>query len=87
MELEEICAGKGRVKVLKLLLKEGHATVTRLARETGLNHARLLEHLRALEKMGLVEERRYGRIRLYEIKYKDPRVGALKEAFEVLERL
>ncbi|MEN2999489.1 MAG: ArsR family transcriptional regulator [Acidilobaceae archaeon] len=87
MELEEICAGKGRVKVLRILLKEGHATVTKLARESGLNHARLLQHLRALERMGLVEERRYGRIRLYEIRYKDPRVGALKEAFEVLERL
>ncbi|MCX8195914.1 MAG: helix-turn-helix domain-containing protein [Acidilobaceae archaeon] len=87
MELEELCGGRGRVKVLRALLRDGHATVTRLARETGLNHSRLLQHLRALQKLGILEERRYGRIRLYELNYKDPRVGALREAFELLEKL
>ncbi|MEM0366793.1 MAG: winged helix-turn-helix domain-containing protein [Acidilobaceae archaeon] len=87
MDIEELFSSRGRVRLLKILLKEGQSTITRLARETGLNHKKLIEYLEILKKHGIVEERRYGRLRLYEINYKNPRVSALREIFKMIEEL
>lgn len=87
VDVEELFASRARVRILRIILKEGQATITRLAREAGLNNRRVAEHMRALSRLGIVEERKYGRLRLYELRHKDPRVGALREIMEALERL
>jgi hypothetical protein len=38
-----------------------------------------------LKEAGLLEERRFGRIRILRARLEDPRVQALKKAFELFE--
>jgi len=87
MGLEELLSSKGRVRILRVLLEEGQVNVTRLVRATGLHHRLVVRHLEELKRMGLVEERRYGRLRIYEVNLKDPRVSALRELLRSLEKV
>jgi len=87
MELEELLSSKGRVRVLKVLLRDGQANISRLIRETGLHHRLVVKHLEELKRIGLVEERRYGRLRIYEINLRDPRVSALRDLLRSLESI
>ncbi|MEB3861760.1 MAG: winged helix-turn-helix domain-containing protein [Desulfurococcales archaeon] len=87
MDLESLFGSRGRVKVLKFLLEEGYSNITRIARETGLSYRTVARHLEELKKAGLVEERRYGRLRVFEVDLTNPRLGAIRELIRELERL
>jgi DNA-binding transcriptional ArsR family regulator len=84
VEVEEILGSKGRIKILKILFRDGYANITRIVRETGLHHRLVVKHLEDLKRMGIVEERRYGRMRIYYVNLSDPRVSALREALRAL---
>ncbi|MCE4601891.1 MAG: winged helix-turn-helix domain-containing protein [Desulfurococcales archaeon] len=87
MDLESLFGSRGRVKVLKFLLEEGYSNITRIVRETGLSYRTVVRHLEELKKAGLVEERRYGRLRVFEVDLSNPRLGAIRELIRELERL
>ncbi|MEM1928075.1 MAG: winged helix-turn-helix domain-containing protein [Acidilobaceae archaeon] len=87
MSLEDVVSSKGKLKILKILMKRSQANITRIVRETGLRYELALRHLEELKKMGLVEERRYGRLRIFEINHRNPRVGLLKEVIDILEKV
>jgi len=54
--------------ILDILEKYGEMNVTRLARLTGLHYRVLVKKLKELQEEGVVEERRFGRLRLFRIK-------------------
>lgn len=87
MKVEDLLSSRGRVKVLKVLLSEGQANITRIVRESGLNHRLVEKHLEELVKMGIVQERRYGRLRMFMVDLRDPRVSGLSEVLKQLESL
>jgi DNA-binding transcriptional ArsR family regulator len=65
MELEEVFSSKSRMKILKLICKLGQLNVSDVARRLKLNYASTSEHLKVLESEGILQERRYGRVRMY----------------------
>lgn len=87
MKVEDLLSSRGRVKVLKVLLNEGQANITRIVRESGLNHRLVEKHLEELVKMGIVQERRYGRLRMFMVDLRDPKVSGLSEVLRQLESL
>ncbi|MFP3171991.1 MAG: helix-turn-helix domain-containing protein [Acidilobus sp.] len=87
MRAEDILSSKGRVKVLKVLLSEGQANITRIVKESGLNHRLVERHLEELVRMGIVQERRYGRLRMFMVDLRDPKVSGLSEVLRQLESL
>lgn len=87
MDLEKLIGSKGRLRVLKLLLEEGQVNITRVVKETGLHHRLVVKHMNELKSMGLVEERRYGRLRLFEVDMTDPRISALRDMMRSIEEL
>ncbi len=54
--------------ILDVLEKYGEMNVTRLARLTGLHYRVLVKKLKELQEEGIVEERRFGRLRLFRIR-------------------
>ncbi len=86
MELEEIC-NPVTMRILRYILREGQANITRLARDLGVHHRVIRKHMERLVEKGIVEERVYGRMRLYLANLKDPKVAALKLALEDLEEI
>ncbi len=57
-----------RSKIIDVLKTYGELNVTRLARLTGLHYRVLMRHLTRLVEEGVVEERRFGRLRLFRLK-------------------
>jgi predicted ArsR family transcriptional regulator len=67
MKLEEVFCSKTRMKILKLLFNLGQLNTSDLAHELGTNYETTLRHLVLLEKEGVVNQRRSGRIRFFRL--------------------
>jgi predicted transcriptional regulator len=65
VELEEVFSSKSRMKILKLIYQLGQLNVSDVARRLKLNFASTSEHLKVLESEGILQERTYGRVRMY----------------------
>lgn len=55
-------------QILEVLKKYGELNISKLARITGIHYRVLVKRLKELVEEGLVEERRFGRLRLFRIK-------------------
>ncbi|HDI07488.1 MAG TPA: ArsR family transcriptional regulator [Candidatus Bathyarchaeota archaeon] len=86
MAVEEVLSSKGKLRILKVLAEVGRLHISEIAKRAGLNHTTAANHLEFLESHGLVSHKRFGRIRIYQLNEKDPRVAAIKKLFEVWER-
>lgn len=56
--------------ILDVLSRYGEINATKIARLTGLHYRTVSKKLVELVEMGIVEERRFGRLRLFRIKGK-----------------
>lgn len=65
-EIEEILGSKGRVRVLQVLSESGELNISEVSRRTGLNYTSVERHLIKLQKLGLLKEKRYGKIRIFQ---------------------
>ncbi len=77
--LEDIFSSRGRVKVLKEILRKGEVNLTQLIQLTGLNYRSVIRHLNFLSMAGLIEEVRVGRTRIYRPRWVNPKVRLLEE--------
>ena len=65
MELEEVFSSKSRMKILKIVYQLGQLNVSDVARRLKLNFTSTSEHLKILALEGVLQERKYGRVRMY----------------------
>jgi DNA-binding transcriptional ArsR family regulator len=72
---EEILGSKGRIRVLEVLTESGELNISEVSRRTGLNYTSVERHLTKLEKLGLLKEKRYGKIRIFEAVFKSFKVS------------
>ena len=82
--MEEVFSSKPRMKILKLIYTLGSLNVSDVARKLKINFASTSGHLKVLEAEGILEERLYGRVRMYRFSdsAKAKAVAALIEAWE-----
>jgi len=85
LSLEEILGSKVRIRILKTLFKLGEANITRIARETNTHFSLVEKHLQKLKEIGIVEEKRIGRTRLFGLNYGNPKVHLLIELIRSVE--
>ncbi len=78
----EVLSSKGKVKVLDTLMAVEELNITEIVRQTSLSHHSVKRYLTELCEMGLVELKKFGRIRIYRYKLELPRARALHYAFE-----
>lgn len=69
IDVEELLGSRGRIRVLRVLAESGELYLTEVGRRTGLNYTSVERHLEKLKEMGLIRERRYGKIRIFEIAF------------------
>jgi len=63
---EELLGSRGRIRTLQVLAESGELNISEVSRRTGLNYTSVERHLAKLAKMGLVKEKRYGKIRIFQ---------------------
>jgi predicted transcriptional regulator len=83
--LEKIFSSKGRIKIVKILAKEGELNISEIAKRAKLNYSTTNQHLDFLEKVGLVQEKIFGRIRIFRFKSENIKAQAIKNLFEIWE--
>jgi len=66
---EDLLGSKGRIRVLRVLTESRELNISEVGRRAGMNYTSVERHLIALTKMGLLNEKRYGRIRIFEITF------------------
>lgn len=87
MRLEQIIASSCRQKILLALSKIKRTHVTNLVRITNSTYNQVNRNLAILEKEGVTETKRYGRMRVIELKIQNPKTQALLKALHILDRL
>jgi DNA-binding transcriptional ArsR family regulator len=68
--VEELLGTHGRIRVLRVLSESGELNISEVTRRTGMNHTSVKRHLEKLREIGLVREKRYGKIRIFETTFK-----------------
>jgi DNA-binding transcriptional ArsR family regulator len=76
--VEEILSSKGRIRIIRMLLKNEELNVSKIVRLSRLNHNSVVHHLDLLKRAGLVLEKDFGRIRIYSIRNENLIVKAMK---------
>jgi DNA-binding transcriptional ArsR family regulator len=85
VELEEVFSSKPRMKILKLIERLGELNVSDIARRIGVNFTTTSKHLQLLESEGILQQRTYGRIRMYRFNQASPKAKAVQSLIEVWE--
>ncbi len=86
MELEEVFSSKPRMRILKLIYTLGSLNVSNVAKKIGLNYASTSEHLKVLEAEGILQERTYGRVRMYRFNEGSAKAKAVQNLIDAWEQ-
>ncbi len=87
MDVEAVFSSKPRMKILKLISRLGALNVSDIARRINLNYTATKQHLELLEAEGVLQQRAYGRIRIYKFNEASPKAKAVQNLIEVWEQV
>ena len=74
------------MKILKLVARLGELNVSDVARRIGVNFTTTSKHLKILEDEGILQQRTYGRIRMYRFNQASDKAKAVQELIEAWEK-
>jgi len=84
-DIEEVLGSKARIKILKTLAMNNELNISLIIKNTRLNHSNVLKHLQILKELNLVQEKKFGRIRIYRYKNENIKARSLKKFIEIWE--
>jgi len=84
-KIEELLGSKARIKILKMLAIHSELSITSIINKTRLNHSNVLKHLNYLKRVNLIQEKKFGRIRIYRYKTENIKARSLKNFIEIWE--
>lgn len=68
-QLEIALGSKNRIKILSYLSENGPANISQIVYHCGINYTSAERHLTTLIKTGLIKEKRYSKIRIFEARF------------------
>jgi DNA-binding transcriptional ArsR family regulator len=86
MDVEEVFSSKPRMKILKLVARLGALNVSDIARRISLNYSTTNQHLKLLESESILQQRVYGRIRMYKFNNSSHKARAVQNLIEAWEQ-
>lgn len=86
MNAEDFFCSRLRMKILKILSEVGELNISGIARRLGVNYGTTNKHLKVLESEGIVQHKRFGRIRIYRLNQHSPKTKAIRNLLEVWEQ-
>jgi len=79
LPLERVLSSIGRVRILTLLSEVEELHLTEIAKRTEQSYSSTERHLDELSDAGIVEERDYGRVRVFKLSQGDSHAKLLQE--------
>ena len=86
MEIEEVFSSKPRMRILRLVARLGALNVSDIARRIKMNYSTTNQHLKLLETEGILQQRVYGRVRMYRFSEASPKAKAVQNLIETWEQ-
>ena len=86
MDVEEVFSSKPRMKILRLVARLGALNVSDIARRIKMNYSTTNQHLKLLEAEGILQQRVYGRVRMYRFNEASPKAKAVQNLIETWEQ-
>ena len=85
IKFEELLGSRARTKILRVLAQNDELTISLIIRKTKLNYASAVKHLDYLKKVDFIQEKKYGRIRIYRYKTENRIANSLKKFISLLD--
>ncbi len=85
--IEDLLGSRARIKILKLLARYNELNISSIIKRTRLNHKIVLKHLNYLKLVNLVQEKIFGRIKIYRYKSENIKARYLKKFIKIWENL
>ncbi len=83
--IEDIFSSRGRTKIIKLLALRDELNISKIVELSRLNHLSVKNHLIFFKEIDFVQEKKFGRIRIYRFKTENLKAKALKNLIEYWE--
>ncbi|KKN18865.1 hypothetical protein LCGC14_0951450 [marine sediment metagenome] len=83
--VEDVLGSRARVKIIKALAFNEELTISLLISKTRLNYVIAMKHLKKLESLNLISEKRFGRIRIFRYNIENLKARSLKKFMEIWE--
>ena len=77
--LDKVLSSSGRIRILTLLSEVEQLHLTEIAKRTDQSYSATERHLDDLSKAGIVEERDYGRVRVFKLNLTNDRAKLLQD--------
>jgi len=82
---ESLFGSKARIKILRILCLNHELSISQIIKKTRLNHSCALKHLNYLKSASLIQEKRFGRIKIYRYKIENFKAKSLKIFIDIWE--
>ena len=83
--IENLLGSKARIKILKILAINHELSISQIIKKSRLNHTSVKSHLNYLKSLNLIQEKVFGRIKIYRYKTENIRAKSLKKFIEIWE--
>jgi len=83
--IEDLLGSKARVKILKTLAQNEELTISLIISQTKLNYSNVIKHLNHLKNLNLVQEKTFGRIKIFRYRIENTKARSLKKFIEIWE--
>ncbi len=83
--IEDLLGSRARVKILKTLAINEELTISLIISKTRLNYSCVLRHLNYLKKLNLIQEKNFGRIKIFRYKIENVKARSLRNFIEIWE--
>lgn len=82
---EDLFNSKARIRVIKTLALNNELNITKIMKNTNLNHTKVKEHLKFLKNINFVQEKTIGRIKFYRYKEENLKAHCVKKLILLIE--
>lgn len=83
LHLDHVFSSKGKAKILELLAINNELNITEIVKRSSLNHSNVVQHLNFLKKINFIQEKKFGRVRIFRFKIENIKARALKKLIEL----
>ena len=83
--IEDLLGSRARVKILKTLAIYGELTISLIIKKTRLNYSCVLKHLNYLKMNNLIQEKKFGRIKIFRYKLENIKARSFRNFIEIWE--
>ena len=85
--LEEVFSSRGRTRVLIIIASEMELNISEIVRRAKLNFTNVRKHLEFFKSIDLVNEKKFGRIKIYQFNDTNPLGKAIKGLVDIVKEL